>query len=146
MKIVHSVLILMIFLVAMIALASYLFPQINFREMPEGLKNGKLDDQKPNWVSSRVAETSAHYVAPLLIDDLTQLAACLKTTSPKTTIQQVDEQSLIAYRQSPFFNFTDWIMIDKNGQVTSSATMGYYDFGKNRLWVDAIRKACVNKS
>lgn len=48
----------------------YLFPQINFREMPKGLVEGQLPDDKPNWVSSLVNESDSHYIAPLKVESM----------------------------------------------------------------------------
>lgn len=124
-------------------LLMYLMPAINFRDMPEGLAQGTLDARKPNWVSSRVPKNDSHYIAPLTIPSLAALKDCVVNQSPKTTLVKLDESSLIAYRQSPVFNFTDWLIINRDGQVTSSATMGYYDFGKNREWVESLRAHCT---
>ncbi|MDX1838586.1 DUF1499 domain-containing protein [Legionella taurinensis] len=124
-------------------LLMHFIPAINFRGMPQGLIQGALTASKPNWVSSLVPESDSHYVAPLTVADLSAIKDCVVRQSPKTTLVKLDESSLIAYRQSPVFNFTDWLIIRKDGQVTSSATMGYYDFGKNREWVESLRAHCT---
>lgn len=121
----------------------HFLPQINYRSMPGGLLNGTLDDSKPNWVSSQVQASNKHHIEALQVKHLGLLADCLLSLPFKTTLVRLDENTLIAYRQSRVFNFTDWIRIDKQGQVTSSATMGYYDFGKNRQWVEFIRSRCL---
>ncbi len=143
MKMILTGLAVMILLAVLAVLMMYLFPKINFRAMPEGLVNGRQDEQKPNWVSSLVARNNAHYIAPLAIKNLSSLAECLLKQDKNTTLVKVDESSLIAYRQSTVFHFTDWIVIDSQGQVSASATMGHYDFGKNRQWVEAIRASCT---
>lgn len=124
-------------------LLMHFMPGINFRGMPQGLTQGTLNASKPNWVSSLVPESDSHYVAPLTVADLSAIKDCVLRQSPKTTLVKLDESSLIAYRQSPVLNFTDWLIIKNDGQVTSSATMGYYDFGKNREWVESLRAHCT---
>lgn len=121
----------------------HLFPQINFRKMPAGLTEGVLADGKPNWVSSRVAQNNPHYIAPLQIKLLPELSVCIKNTIPHVSIERLDAQNLIGYRQTSVFHFVDWFCIYKDGHVTSSATMGYSDFGKNRELIEAIRALCL---
>lgn len=130
-------------LMVLTVLLMHFIPRINFRDMPSGLAQGGLDASKPNWVSSHVAQQDSHYIAPLNISTLAVLKDCVMMQSPKTTLVKLDDATLIVYRQSAFFNFTDWLMIQNDGQVTSSATMGYYDFGKNREWVERIRTQCT---
>lgn len=120
----------------------HLFPQINFREMPDGLIEGKLPKNKPNWVSSRVPVNDSHYVPPLKFKSLEQLSACISTKLPQVVIQSKDESKLIAYRQSRLFNFVDWLCIHADGMVSSSATMGHSDLGKNKELVEQIRAFC----
>lgn len=120
----------------------YFFPQINFRDMPQGLIDGSLSEDKPNWVSSSVAKDSTHYIAPFTVDSLEKLAACIKNNIPDVTITKVDETGLFAYRQSRVFHFVDWFIIHSNGAVISSATMGHSDFGKNRELIEQIRTLC----
>ncbi|BCZ96368.1 DUF1499 domain-containing protein [Legionella pneumophila serogroup 1] len=121
----------------------YLFPQINFREMPKGLVEGQLPDDKPNWVSSLVNESDSHYIAPLKVDSMPQLVACIERKIPELKIQKQEASFLVGYRQSPFFHFVDWLCIHADGNVISSATMGYSDFGKNRELVEKIRSLCL---
>ncbi|HAT1902786.1 TPA: DUF1499 domain-containing protein [Legionella pneumophila] len=121
----------------------YLFPQINFREMPEGLVEGQLPDDKPNWVSSMVNESDSHYIAPLKVESMPQLVACIERKIPELKIQKQEASLLVGYRQSRFFHFVDWLCIHADGNVISSATMGYSDFGKNRELVEKIRSLCL---
>ncbi|HAT1883741.1 TPA: DUF1499 domain-containing protein [Legionella pneumophila] len=121
----------------------YLFPQINFREMPKGLVEGQLPDDKPNWVSSLVDESDSHYIAPLKVESMSELAACIDSKIPELKIQKQDASLLVGYRQSRFFHFVDWLCIHADGNVISSATMGYSDFGKNRELVEKIRSLCL---
>jgi len=120
----------------------YLFPQINYRNMPDGILNGKLDEKKPNWVSSFVAKNEEHYIAPLKINSLAQLSSCIRDKLPEVRIKKLDEKELIAYRASTVFHFVDWFCIHADGQVVSSATMGYSDLGKNRELIESIRTFC----
>jgi uncharacterized protein (DUF1499 family) len=139
MKIVLAICLLTGFLVAVM----YFFPQINFREMPQGLIDGTLSEDKPNWVSSLVASDNSHYIASLNVDSLEKLAACIKSNIPDVTITKTDETGLFAYRQSRVFHFVDWFIIRSNGAVISSATIGHSDFGKNRELIEQIRALCV---
>lgn len=123
--------------------AMYFLPQINFREMPQGLIDGRLSEDKPNWVSSSVASDNLHYIASLHVDSLKKLAACIKSNIPDVTITKIDETGLFAYRQSRVFHFVDWFIIRSNGAVISSATMGHSDFGKNRELIEQIRTLCT---
>ncbi|HAU1192969.1 TPA: DUF1499 domain-containing protein [Legionella pneumophila] len=138
MKLICIVLALILTLVVIL----YLFPQINFREMPKGLVEGQLPDDKPNWVSSLVDESDSHYIAPLKVESMSELAACIDSKIPELKIQKQDVSLLVGYRQSRFFHFVDWLCIHADGNVISSATMGYSDFGKNRELVEKIRSQC----
>ncbi|HHL3493823.1 TPA: DUF1499 domain-containing protein [Legionella pneumophila] len=138
MKLICIVLTLILTLVVIL----YLFPQINFREMPKGLVEGQLPDDKPNWVSSLVDESDSHYIAPLKVESMSELAACIDSKIPELKIQKQDASLLVGYRQSRFFHFVDWFCIHADGNVISSATIGYSDFGKNRELVEKIRSRC----
>ncbi|KGP63229.1 hypothetical protein EP47_04510 [Legionella norrlandica] len=129
-------------IIAALVLIMYLFPQINFREMPEGLMDGKLPEEKPNWVSSLVSESSSHYIAPLKVEAISKLVSCIESRVPELKIQKQEVSFLIGYRQSRVFHFVDWLCIYANGNVISSATMGHSDFGKNRELVEKIRSLC----
>lgn len=138
MKFIYIVLAIIIAIVVIM----YLFPQINFREMPKGLIEGKLPDDRPNWVSSLVNESNAHYIAPLKIETIPKLVACIESKVPELKLQKQEASLLIGYRQSRLFHFVDWLCIHANGDVISSATMGHSDFGKNRELVEKIRSQC----
>ncbi|AMP90676.1 DUF1499 domain-containing protein [Legionella pneumophila] len=138
MKLICIVLALILTLIVIL----YLFPQINFREMPKGLVEGQLPDDKPNWVSSLVNESDSHYIVPLKVESMSELAACIESKVPELKIQKQDASLLIGYRQSRIFHFVDWLCIHADGNVISSATMGYSDFGKNRELVEKIRSQC----
>ena len=123
----------------LITLACYLWPQINFRDMPTGLCKGELNVTKPNWVSSTVDTKDDHYIRPLKIDSLLMVAKIVKRSQPQVTIVKENQNRILAYRQSTIFHFTDWICIEANGSVTASATLGYSDLNQNRKWVESIR-------
>ncbi|CAM2930730.1 DUF1499 domain-containing protein [Legionella worsleiensis] len=137
-----KILLIVVLLIAGAVGILYLFPQINFREMPEGLMNGKLSEEKPNWVSSFVAPDNMHYIAPLNAVNLSDLSQCMQHNIPQITITHLDKTYLLAYRQSRVFHFVDWLVIYSDGNVVSSATMGYSDLGKNRELVEQIRTLC----
>ncbi|WP_367607344.1 DUF1499 domain-containing protein [Legionella sp. W05-934-2] len=130
----------LIVFVGVVTLICYLWPQINFKEMPKGLCAGNLNGKKPNWVSSKVDKADSHYVAPLKITSLLTVEDAIKNHLPGITIYQRDKNNLLAYRQSPIYHFTDWICIEADGSVTSSATLGYGDFNQNRKLVESIRQ------
>ncbi len=66
----------------------------------------------------------------------------MEDSIPKLAVKEANSERLLAYRQSALFNFVDWICIDSEGQLTSSATLGYSDMGKNRELVEEIRQHC----
>ncbi|KTD38813.1 hypothetical protein Lmor_0216 [Legionella moravica] len=137
-----KIILIVVVFIALVVGVMYLFPQINFRDMPKGLIDGQLSEAKPNWVSSFVAADDAHYIAPLKVDTLTQLAECIKSKVPEVSITHLDKTHLIAYRQSRVFHFVDWLIIRSDGNVASSATMGHSDFGMNRDLIEHIRSVC----
>ncbi|KTD46183.1 DUF1499 domain-containing protein [Legionella quateirensis] len=137
-----KIMIIIVLLIGCVVGVMYLFPQINFREMPKGLLDGQLPEAKPNWVSSFVAADNAHYIAPLKVETLAKLSVCIQSKVPEVTMTQLNESNLIAYRQSKVFHFVDWLVIRSDGNVVSSATMGRSDFGKNRELIEHIRTAC----
>lgn len=140
MKVFYLVVIL--FMVAVMLV--HFFPQINFRPMPDGLCQAQLNKDKPNWVSSLVDKKDPHYVKPLNFKtmDMEKLAQCLDEGFDGVTVVNKGPSEIIAHRHSRVFNFVDWICIKANGDVTSSATMGYSDLGKNRELVEEIRAVC----
>lgn len=133
---------IVVLLIGVLVGIMYLFPQINFRAMPSGLIEGKLPEAKPNWVSSFVAKTDAHYIAPFHVESLSKLSTCIKEKIPEVIIQKTDSSTILAYRQSQVFHFVDWLCIHADGNVVSSATMGHSDFGKNRELIEKIRTVC----
>ncbi len=138
MKILYFLIVLLVVIIAVM----HFFPQINFRPMPGGLCEAKLDAKKPNWVSSLVDSSDPHYIKPLEPGAPKQRAQCLFETFKNLTVTHVDDSHLIAYRQTTVFNFVDWLCIKANGDVTSSATLGHSDLGKNRELVETIRALC----
>lgn len=120
-------------------LVFHLFPRINFRPAPLGLCQGQLPLGKPNWVSSLVPKTDSHYIAALPEMPLVELGPLLQKSIPNLTLVEVSARGIVGYRRSWWFNFVDWFCISPEGQVSSSATMGYSDLGKNRELVEAMR-------
>lgn len=137
-----KILLFLVVLLLLIILLMVLFPQINFRAMPMGLCEGQLPKNKPNWVSSLVAKTDSHYIHSLKFQDLDALIVCIKKQIPELKLVQTDTRRVLGYRQSKIFHFTDWLCIQADGHVESSATMGHSDFGKNRALVERIRQLC----
>lgn len=138
-----KLLIIILIIIGIVVAIMYLFPQINYREMPEGLIDGHFSEEKPNWVSSKVPTTDTHYIAPLKIQSLAQLSACIESKIPEVIIKNTDTSRIIAYRPSRIFHFVDWLCIHNDGSLSSSATMGRSDFGKNRELVEKIRASCT---
>lgn len=127
------------FLFAAFTMASYLFPQINFRQKPSGLCEAKLKDHLDNWVSSKVPAQDRHYIQPLTIQSLELIAKDIKKNQPNVIIVEANDKRILAYRQSRIYHFTDWVCLESTGDITSSATMGRKDFGMNRALVESIR-------
>ncbi len=138
-----KLLIIILIIIGIVVAIMYLFPQINYRDMPAGLSEGHLPEGKPNWVSSKVPMTDTHYIAPLKIQSLAQLSSCIESKIPEVIIKNTDASQIIAYRPSRVFHFVDWLYIHNDGAVSSSATMGHSDFGKNRELVEKIRTLCA---
>lgn len=143
MRIIFGLIFLLAAMATIIVVALHFFPQLTYRVAPEGLLQGQLNLEKPNWVSSKVMKEDSHYIPPLPAHDLINLAACMKKNIEGLIIMDVGANTLVAYRRSSLCHFMDWIAINSNGEVTSSATMGFYDFGKNREMVEIIRKYCA---
>lgn len=133
---------LIVLLLVAVVGVMYFFPEINFRSMPKGLIDGKLSEDKPNWVSSYVSSHDSHYVAPLPVANLEKLSACITEKLPQVSLHESTAAYVLLYRQSQIFHFVDWVCIHTDGNVVSSATMGYSDLGKNRELVEEIRSLC----
>ena len=132
---IKYLLIIVVSALVLITLNTLLFPKLNYRPMPIGLCDDNYTSNKAGWVSSLIPRSDSHYIAPFQHHSLSQIAAHI------TTAQVVDlnPHYLTAYRQYSMFAVTDWICIRSNGAVTSTSTMGYYDFGRNRQWVESVR-------
>lgn len=107
-----------------------------YRGKPAGLCEAKLAD-KPNWVSSLVEPSNPHFVAPLSVGAFDHIEKAIKRIEPKVYLL-VTPDFIEGYRRSQFFGFTDWFCINTLGHITSSATVGYSDFGNNRRWVNRL--------
>ena len=117
-------------------------PNLFYRDIPAGLCVADLPN-KPNWVSSLVPSSNAHYIAPLPTASLIHTADVIQLIDPKTYTVIVSG-TLQGFRRTPFWGFTDWFCIGEDGHVTSSATLGYSDLGKNREWVNHLRQRLTN--
>lgn len=110
--------------------------------MPAGIIDGKLSPEKPNWVSSFINKSDSHYIEPLKFKTIKEFSQCIGKNIPEVKIYSLETDKIIGYRQSRIFHFVDWFCIHADGNVVSSATMGHYDFEKNRELIDKIRKLC----
>lgn len=117
-----------------------LYPSVFFRPMPKGLCAAKLAD-KPNWVSSLVDKSDSHYIEKLPVATKKQQIQCLTHSHPRLVITE-EGSAIIGYRRTRVFGFTDWFCLTPNGDITSSATLGHYDFSVNREFVSKLR-ACL---
>jgi uncharacterized protein (DUF1499 family) len=101
----------------------------------------------PNCVCSWVEPSDSHYVAPLQVENKTDVIkrlAAVINTMPRSTITEESPQHLHAEFRSWLFGFVDDLdcILDEQGSVVhirSASRTGYYDFGVNRKRVEAIR-------
>jgi len=132
---------LLIALSSVIALFLYSYPDTFYRPVPNGICNGKLPD-KPNWVSSLVDKRDPHYIEKLPLTSSKKQEDCLKKINSSLVIV-LEGVDIVGYRRTRVFGFTDWFCLrSATGEITSSATLGYYDFGVNRAFVSKLR-ACL---
>ncbi len=132
--------VVIVILVTVLIMSLFLSKHPNFfyRDRPAGLCEAALPD-KPNWVSSLVHRSDAHYIAPLPVTAIDNLAHYIYEMDPKTYIVRYPDY-LEGYRRTKFWGFTDWFCIKDNDHVTPSATIGHSDLGENRRWVEALRQ------
>lgn len=117
------------------------YPEFFYRDSPLGLCEANLSS-KPNWVSSLVEPSDSHYVSPLPVNSLDAIQQCIYKIDPKTYVV-LHANYIEGYTRTNFFGFTDWFCIKDNGQITSSATLGYSDLRKNRQWVEKLRQQII---
>lgn len=115
-------------------------PNLFYRDKPFGLCEANLG-RAPNWVSSLVHQSSSHHVASFAELPFTKITSCIEFIDPKTYVVELTNH-LEGFRRTALFGFTDWFCIERNGNLTSAATLGYTDLGRNRKWVERIRQ-CV---
>jgi uncharacterized protein (DUF1499 family) len=114
------------------------YPDFFYRDKPQGLCEAALSD-KPNWVSSLVHRSNSHYVSPLPVTPLSDIARCIQRMDPQIYVV-IHNRRIEGFRRTHYFGFTDWFCITDNGHITSSATLGYSDLGNNRNWVTDLRQ------
>ena len=108
-----------------------------------GVKDGKFTAArtwKPNWVSSQVEATDAHYIAPLKTS-IQSVAKAVKGMDRAQVVEQKDNY-LYAEFSTPLMGYVDDVEFSSDGkgvQVRSSSRLGVRDFNVNRKRVDAIR-------
>jgi uncharacterized protein (DUF1499 family) len=138
-KLIELFIVIVIVLLGVFIMSIFLskYPELFYRDSPVGLCEANLPD-KPNWVSSLVDRKDSHYISPLSFNEFDDIRQCIYNVDPKSYII-VHPKYIEGYRRTNFFGFTDWFCIKDSGQVTSSATVGYSDLGKNRQWVDKLR-------
>ena len=132
---IKYLLIITIVTLVFLTLNTLVFPKLNYRPMPAGLCDSTYASNKAGWVSSLLPPSDKHYIAPLKQNSLSQIAAQIKTAQ----VVDLNTHFLTAYRQHSIFAVTDWMCVRSDGAVTSTSTMGYYDFGRNRQWVESVR-------
>ena len=141
-KLVLFELLIVLIIVLVLLLAFHLFiskrPDFFYRDKPEGLCQAALPD-KPNWVSSLVYPSDGHYIRRLPEHSLEKIVRAIHRLDPKTYVV-LHPTYIEGYRRSHYFRFTDWFCIKEDGNITSTAAVGYSDLGKNRQWVEALRK------
>ena len=112
-----------------------------------GVKDGKFTARgtsKPNWVSSQVASSDAHFVAPLAKATIAAVAKAIKDL-PRVKVVEQKADYLYAEFSTALMGYTDDVEFSadgKNGvQVRSSSRLGYSDMGMNRKRIEGIRAA-----
>lgn len=122
-----------------------------------GFNNGKfvVPSWKPNWVSSTVDKTDAHYIAPLAIgsapDKEAMATAAFATLqeivkgSSNVTLKKSAPDYLYAEFKTPGLGFVDdlEIALDRSANVIhvkSGSRLGVRDFSVNRKRVEALRE------
>ena len=103
---------------------------------------------KPNCVSSLVAQDDAHFISPLILGDQPthdwQSLMAILLSMPRTRIVTQQDCYLHVECQSRLFGFVDDLELcllvdDKICHLRSAARTGYYDFNVNRKRIEKIR-------
>jgi uncharacterized protein (DUF1499 family) len=115
-----------------------------------GVKDGRFSAArtwKPNWVSSEVEITDAHYAPPLKFTRdakaaMQRLAKVLQA-HPRAKIVEQKDNYLYAEFSTPLMGYVDDVEFHccdgKAIHVRSSSRLGIRDFNVNRKRVEAIR-------
>lgn len=114
-----------------------------------GAANGKFKaapSWKPNWVSSQVEASDAHYIAPLKFTGDAKAAmqrlASLVKSFPRAKIVEQKDGYLYAEFSTALMGYTDDVEFLAAGDaihVRSSSRLGIRDFDVNRKRVEALR-------
>ena len=105
---------------------------------------------KPNCVSSLLAQDDAHFILPLSLGDKPmhdwQSLIAIVMSIPRARIVSQQDGYLHVECQSRLFGFIDDLALcllvdDKVCHVRSAARSGYYDFNVNRKRIEKIRHA-----
>ena len=108
-----------------------------------GVKDGKFTAArtgKPNWVSSQVEQSDAHYIAPLK-GSIAAVAKVVKGMQRTVIVEQKGDY-LYAEFSTALMGYVDDVEFTSDGKVVharSSSRLGVRDFNVNRKRVDAIR-------
>ena len=122
-----------------------------------GYNNGKfvVPSWKPNWVSSTIDKTDAHYIAPFAIgsaaDKDAMATAAFATlqeivkSSNNVTLKKTTPDYLYAEFKTPGVGFVDDVemALDRSANVIhvkSGSRLGVRDFSVNRKRVEALRE------
>lgn len=116
-----------------------------------GVKSGKFTapaSWKPNWVSSQIETTDAHYIVPIKVTgdakSVIARAAKLVESMSRARIIKQDGTYLYAEFSTALMGYVDDVEMFADGQllqVRSSSRLGVRDFDVNRKRVERIRKA-----
>lgn len=139
---------LLLLVILVIGFAAFLFIQAraSAKQSSPQLNNGALPGcpDKPNCVSSAVADTDSHYIDALSAPQLSMEALQQLVESDGGTIVQATDSLLIATYKSALFGFIDDLLLLRNNdklEVRSSSRVGYSDFDANRKRVERLRTA-----
>jgi len=121
-----------------------------------GVKDGRFTAAptwKPNWVSSQVEPTDAHYVAPLKFSRDAKIAMqrLVKVVQAMPRAQIVEQKEGYVYAQftTPLMGYVDDVEFHCDGKAIharSSSRLGVRDFNVNRKRIEAIRGAFEKNS
>mgnify|MGYP006371052309 CR=1 FL=1 len=117
-----------------------------------GIRAGKLKPcpNKPNSVSSQVAESDSHYIAPIIFsgaagDALARIKKII-AAMPRTQVAGEAPNYIYAEFKTRLMGYVDDVefFADEKARVMhvrSASRLGYRDFNVNRERIEAIRLA-----